>query len=123
MSYSRQQLIADLDAELTIDEGTRLRLYYDSRGVPTIGRGRNLRDVGISVAECDMLTADDIDAAETALDAHVSWWRALPEGPARVIVNQAISERRPIHSYGARAADVADAFDQLWKRLRKTTKG
>jgi chromosome partitioning protein len=44
-----------------------------------------------------------------------------PVIPARVIVNQAISERRPIHSFGARSADVSDAFDQLWKRLRKTT--
>jgi chromosome partitioning protein len=42
-----------------------------------------------------------------------------PVIPQRVIVNQALGERRPIHAYGSRAADVADAFDQLWKRLRK----
>ena len=45
-----------------------------------------------------------------------------PVVPARVIVNQSTGERRPIHSYGARAAEVSDAFDQLWKRLRKTIK-
>ncbi len=32
-------------------------------------------------------------------------WR--PSVPQRVIVNQAIGERRPIHSFGARAADVS----------------
>jgi cellulose biosynthesis protein BcsQ len=42
-----------------------------------------------------------------------------PSIPLRVIVNQATGDRRPIHSYGARSADVSVAFDQLWKRLRK----
>ena len=42
-----------------------------------------------------------------------------PVIPQRVIVNQAIGERRPIHSYGARSADVSEAFDQLWGRLRR----
>ena len=45
-----------------------------------------------------------------------------PVVPQRVIVNQATGERRPIHSYGARSADVSDAFDQLWKRLRRVTR-
>ena len=42
-----------------------------------------------------------------------------PPIPQRVIVNQALGERRAIHAYGSRAGDVTDAFDQLWKRLRK----
>jgi len=46
-----------------------------------------------------------------------------PVVPQRVIVNQALGDRRPIHSYGARSADVSDAFDQLWKRLRRVTRG
>jgi cellulose biosynthesis protein BcsQ len=46
-----------------------------------------------------------------------------PPVPQRVIVNQALGERRPIHAYGSRAGDVIDAFDQLWKRLRKVAKG
>jgi len=45
-----------------------------------------------------------------------------PTIPQRVIVNQATGERRPIHSYGARSADVSLAFDQLWKKLRRVTK-
>ncbi|MCU1392166.1 MAG: putative Soj/ParA-related protein [Ilumatobacteraceae bacterium] len=45
-----------------------------------------------------------------------------PTIPQRVIVNQAVGERRPIHAYGARSLEVSSAFDQLWKRLRKLTK-
>lgn len=40
-----------------------------------------------------------------------------PYIPQRVIVNEAVGERRAIHSMGARAADVAEAFDALWKKL------
>ena len=43
-----------------------------------------------------------------------------PPVPQRVILNQAIGERRPIHSYGARAADPIHAFDRLWVRLRQS---
>lgn len=44
-------------------------------------------------------------------------WR--PSVPQRVIVNQAIGERRAIHSFGARAAEVSEVFDKLWAKLRK----
>lgn len=46
-----------------------------------------------------------------------------PVIPHRVIVNQAIGDRRPLHAYGSRSADVADVFDSLWSKLRRVTKG
>ena len=46
-----------------------------------------------------------------------------PPIPQRVIVNQALGERRPIHSYGSRATDVTAAFDTLWTKLRRTVRG
>lgn len=42
-----------------------------------------------------------------------------PVIPQRVVVNQAIGERRPLHSYGSRAHDVSAAFDALWARMRR----
>jgi cellulose biosynthesis protein BcsQ len=42
-----------------------------------------------------------------------------PHIPQRVIFNQAIGERCPIHGYGARSADVTIVFDRLWGRLRR----
>ena len=45
-----------------------------------------------------------------------------PTIPQRVIVNQAIGERRSIHSFGARSADVSDAFDRLWVKLRRAAR-
>ncbi len=49
-----------------------------------------------------------------------SIWQPLI--PQRVIVSQAHAERRPLHDYGARAADVSGAFDQLYKKLRRTVR-
>jgi chromosome partitioning protein len=47
------------------------------------------------------------------------WQPAIPQ---RVVVSQAISERRPIHAFGSRASDVIDAYDQLYARLRRSTR-
>lgn len=46
-----------------------------------------------------------------------------PPVPQRVIVNQALGERMPVHAYGARATDVIEAFDLLWAKLRRVMKG
>lgn len=43
-----------------------------------------------------------------------------PPVPQRVILNQAVGERRPVHAYGVRAADPIAAFDALWRRVRST---
>jgi chromosome partitioning protein len=45
-----------------------------------------------------------------------------PSVPQRVILNQAVGERRPVHSYGSRAADPIAAFDALWRRVRGAIK-
>jgi chromosome partitioning protein len=41
-----------------------------------------------------------------------------PPVPQRVVLNQAVGDRRPVHSYGSRAVEAAAAFDALWVRLR-----
>jgi len=43
-----------------------------------------------------------------------------PVVPQRVVVNQAIGERRSIHSYGSRSAEVSASFDALWGKLRRS---
>jgi chromosome partitioning protein len=44
------------------------------------------------------------------------WRPAIPE---RIVVHRAAAERRPVHAYGPKATDVADAFDHLWLRTRR----
>ncbi|HWL44686.1 MAG TPA: ParA family protein [Ilumatobacter sp.] len=46
-----------------------------------------------------------------------------PSVPQRVILNQAVGERRPVHSYGSRATDPIATFDALWRKARGTVGG
>ena len=41
-------------------EGIKGKLYYDTEGIPTIGVGRNLRDVGVSFDESMLMLDNDI---------------------------------------------------------------
>lgn len=41
-----------------------------------------------------------------------------PPIPQRVIFNEAIGARRPIHSYHSRAAEPIEVFDRLWRKVR-----
>lgn len=60
--------------------------------------------------------------AERRIDelAHIVSRTAIwaPPVPQRVLLNQAVGERRPIHSYGSRAAEPIAVFDALWRRVR-----
>lgn len=91
-----------LEAELTRDEGKRLKAYKDSKGFWTIGIGRNLDGVGtapltrskadvlangINEAENDQLFDFDINRTEADLDRCLPWWRSLDPVRQRVMLN------------------------------------
>jgi lysozyme len=96
-----------LRAELTRDEGLRLKVYRCTAGKLTIGVGRNLDDVGIFPHETEKLkiTKDsciqkgitkeqamalldsDIDRCISDLDRRLPWWRTLDPVRQRVLIN------------------------------------
>jgi lysozyme len=73
--------------ELTREEALRLTVYPDSKGIPTIGIGRNLRDRGISKEEAYHLCHNDIDEVEAQLNDHCPWWSQLDEVRQRVLAD------------------------------------
>ncbi|MDZ5648937.1 glycoside hydrolase family protein [Nitrospirillum sp. BR 11828] len=80
-----------LAADLRRDEGVRLKPYTDTVGKLTIGVGRNLSDVGLSVSEVDDLLAHDIDRVMADLDHSMPWWRTLSEARQRALANMAFN--------------------------------
>lgn len=96
-----------LKKELARDEGIKLKVYRDSKGIKSIGIGRNLEGVGISAAETSLLGItvasciaygitvpiayalldNDIDRAEADLDRDWPWWRKLDGVRQRVLLN------------------------------------
>lgn len=76
-----------LQADLERDEGLRLKVYIDSVGIPSIGIGRNLKDVGITKAMAYEMLAEDVDTACGVLDRNLPWWRDMTEARQRALVN------------------------------------
>jgi cellulose biosynthesis protein BcsQ len=56
-----------------------------------------------------------IDELARIVGRQAIWSPAVPQ---RVIFNQAVGERRPIHSYASRASEPIAVFDALWRKLR-----
>ncbi|MDB5985149.1 MAG: hypothetical protein JWR16_202 [Nevskia sp.] len=82
-------------AELRRDEGVRYVLYYDTKGIPSTGVGRNLRAsplpagwvYPLSDAQVDQLLNSDLANTFAQLDHSLPWWRGLDEVRQRVVAN------------------------------------
>jgi lysozyme len=81
--------LAELTVEITTDEGKRSLPYLDTATPPniSIAIGRNLTAVGVSNDEIALMLRNDITRAAAALDGRWPWWRTLPAGAQRVMVN------------------------------------
>lgn len=74
-----------LAADLKLEEGVRNKTYLDSKGIASIGVGRNLRDVGLFPDEIDLLLKNDIRRSAADLDAHLPWWKQMDDVRQRVL--------------------------------------
>jgi len=81
-----KQLLNDLKR----DEGIRLKPYYDSLGVLTIGVGRNL-EMGISKSEAYMLLENDVNRTISGLRRKYDWFDRLSPARKRVIINMSFN--------------------------------
>ena len=73
--------------ELTKDEGLILMPYRDTVGKLTLGIGRNIDDVGISIDEANFMLENDIAKVIQQLDKSLPWWHDLSEIRQRVLCN------------------------------------
>lgn len=79
----------DLDAlkqQLVRHEGFKLKVYFDSLGIPTIGVGRNLRDKGISATTATQMLDEDIAECLTDLGTF-AWFADLDPIRQRALVD------------------------------------
>lgn len=77
--------------QLIRDEGVKLTAYKDIVGKTTIGVGRNLDDVGISLSEANLLLDTDICRATEALLLALPWVSTLAEPRRGVLINMAFN--------------------------------
>lgn len=78
-----------LKTQLRVDEGEKLKLYWDNAKVPqaTIGVGRNLTAKGISKKAMDFLLDEDVDETYAAADRLWPWWRHLTDNRQDAFAN------------------------------------
>ena len=116
--------IARIKDDLRRDEGLRLTPYHCTAGKLTIGVGRNLDDLGITAEEADYLLENDIGRVAMELDHNIPWWRGLPAGAQRALVNMAFNLGWPRLSgftnmlaaleAGDMATAAAEALNSRW---------
>jgi lysozyme len=81
----------DLERQLARDEGVRRTVYADSRGVPTIGIGHNLRDRPLSDRAIRTIFEDDVAETEAELVARLPWVADLSEPRRGAFLNLAFN--------------------------------
>ena len=77
--------------QLPIDEGRRTRAYRDSRGIWTVGIGRNLEHVNFSDDEIALMFANDLERADSLARVLVPNFDTLSEARKAVLVNMAFN--------------------------------
>ena len=77
--------------QLPIDEGRRTRAYKDSRGIWTVGIGRNLEHVNFSDDEIALMFANDLERADSLARVLVPNFDTLSEARKAVLVNMAVN--------------------------------
>jgi len=80
-----------LRAQLVRHEAMKLKPYVDTVGKLTIGVGRNLDDVGITVDEANYLLSNDIDRVIRGLTVRYPWFVGLDPVRQSVLVNMAFN--------------------------------
>ena len=80
-----------LKAQLTIDEGKKNKMYLDSKGIPTIGIGHNLRDKPLTERAIQVIFEDDMADAEADARHLIKSFDALNDVRKAVIVNLAFN--------------------------------
>ena len=83
--------IDKLKMELRRDEGFSTKPYRDSVGKLTIGVGRNIEDLGLSVAEALFMLDNDVARTIKELDLQFPWWRKMSGDRQRVLANMAFN--------------------------------
>jgi len=76
--------LSKLEAQLTKEEGRKNKVYTDSKGISTIGIGRNLVDNGLRDSEIDFMFKNDIADVEKAIQMYIPWVFKLDEVRQRV---------------------------------------
>lgn len=73
------------EKRLGLEEGVKSKVYLDTKGIPTVGIGRNLRDVGLSPDEITYLFKNDVKRVLADIERELPWASTLDEARQFVV--------------------------------------
>lgn len=123
--------IARLNKQLHIEEGCKLQLYHDTKGIVTIGVGRNIQTNGIRPDEAELMLKNDIGDADKFFAAY-AWYNTLDEVRKAAIIDLAfMGPEKVLHFidmiYALKKRDYESAhlevIDSKWYRDVGQTRG
>jgi len=88
LDHIRRQTVSRLEQLLIKHEGKRNKVYHDSKGIASIGIGRNLEDPGLSDSECLYLLENDINMRVHRL-MQFKWFQDLDDVRQDAIIDMA----------------------------------
>lgn len=104
------------------DEGRKDRLYLDSLGIPSIGIGRNLKDVGLRPDEIEYLYANDLKEAEAVARTMVPSFDDLSDNRKAVVLNLSYCLRYKLSGFRKfRAALAAKDWKEAAREILDST--
>lgn len=77
----------EVKRQLRLHEGLRLKPYKCTSNKLTIGYGRNIEDVGISIGEAEYLLENDIDRCIKDLNNNLTWFKLSNEWVQVILIN------------------------------------
>ena len=80
----------DIYEQLELHEGFESKVYPDSKGILTIGIGRNLQDKGITKAEAKMMLVNDVNEVVGQLSQY-AWYVSLDPIRQKVLIDMAFN--------------------------------
>lgn len=113
--------LVKLRALLTRHEGRQPKLYLDTKGIPTLGVGRNVRDKGVTPDEIDLMLDNDIAEKSGALLHLFPWFAGLDVtrqaalidmgfmGPEKLLGFSKMLAAIRIGDFGTAAAEAKDS--------------
>jgi len=84
-----------LKQQIRMHEGVEYKVYLDTKGISTIGVGRNLEGRGLSADEVDYLLGNDLDICVDELNKSFKWYAGLDDIRKRVLVDMAFNLGMP----------------------------
>ena len=84
-----------LKQQIRMHEGVKHKVYLDTKGISTIGVGRNLEGRGLSADEVDYLLGNDLDICVDELNKSFKWYAGLDDIRKRVLVDMAFNLGMP----------------------------